>query len=67
MLEAVGIEREDVIAVGDNWNDLEMIEAAGLGVAMGHAPAGVRARADHVCGTSEEEGVRQVIEQFLLG
>jgi Cof subfamily protein (haloacid dehalogenase superfamily) len=67
MLEAVGVDREDVIAVGDNWNDLEMIEAAGLGVAMGHAPAGVRARADHVCGTSEEEGVRQVIEQFLLG
>ena len=44
-----------------------MIEAAGLGVAMGHAPAGVRARADHVCGTSEEEGVRQVIERFVLG
>jgi Cof subfamily protein (haloacid dehalogenase superfamily) len=67
MLDALGVPAEEVIAVGDNWNDLEMIEAAGLGVAMGHAPAGVRARADHVCGTSEEEGFREVIERFVLG
>ncbi len=67
VLAALGVPAEEVIAVGDNWNDLEMIEAAGLGVAMGHAPAGVRARADHVCGTSEEEGFRQVIERFVLG
>ena len=43
-----------------------MIEAAGLGVAMGSAPEGVRARANYVCGTAEEEGVREVIERFLL-
>lgn len=67
MLEALGVAAEEVIAVGDNWNDLEMIEAAGLGVAMGHAPAGVRARADHVCGTSEQEGFREVVERFVLG
>jgi len=67
LLAALGVAAEEVIAVGDNWNDLEMIEAAGLGVAMGHAPAGVRARADHVCGTSEEEGFREVVERFVLG
>jgi Cof subfamily protein (haloacid dehalogenase superfamily) len=66
MLEALGIGAAETIAVGDNWNDVEMIEAAGLGVAMGNAPEGVRARADHVCGTAEEEGVRQVIERFAL-
>jgi HAD superfamily hydrolase (TIGR01484 family) len=66
MLGALGLPAAAVIAVGDNWNDLEMIEAAGLGVAMGHAPAGVRARADHVCGTSAEEGFRQVLERFVL-
>jgi len=66
MLAALGVPAAEVIAVGDNWNDLEMIEAAGLGVAMGHAPAGVRARADFVCGTSEEEGFRQVLERFVL-
>jgi Cof subfamily protein (haloacid dehalogenase superfamily) len=64
---AVGVPLQAVIAIGDNWNDLEMIEAAGLGVAMGHAPPGVRARADYVCGTAEEEGVREVLERFVLG
>lgn len=67
MLDALGIPPAEVIAVGDGWNDLEMLEAAGLGVAMGHAPEGVRARADHVCGTSEEEGFVEVIERFVLG
>jgi Cof subfamily protein (haloacid dehalogenase superfamily) len=66
MGEILGIPSSSTIAVGDNWNDLEMIEAAGLGVAMRSAPAGVRARADHVCGTAEEEGVREVIERFLV-
>lgn len=64
MLAALGIPAAETIAVGDNWNDLEMIEAAGLGVAMAHAPAGVRARADFVCGTAEEDGVREVLERF---
>jgi Cof subfamily protein (haloacid dehalogenase superfamily) len=66
LLDALSVDVREVVAVGDNWNDLEMIEAAGLGVAMGHAPEGVRARADHVCGTAEEEGLRQVIERFVL-
>ena len=64
--EALAISLPETIAIGDNWNDLEMIEAAGLGVAMGHAPVGVRAKADYVCGTAEEEGVREVIERFVL-
>jgi Cof subfamily protein (haloacid dehalogenase superfamily) len=67
MLEALGIPAAEVIAVGDNWNDVEMLEAAGLGVAMGDAPEGVRARAHHVCGTAEEEGFRGVLERFVLG
>ena len=66
MIEILGIPAAATIAVGDNWNDLEMIEAAGLGVAMGSAPEGVRARANYVCGTAEEEGVGEVIERFLL-
>jgi hydroxymethylpyrimidine pyrophosphatase-like HAD family hydrolase len=66
MLEALEVPASATIAIGDNWNDLEMIEAAGLGVAMGHAPAEVRSRANYVCGTAEEEGVRQVIERFVL-
>ena len=67
MLEALGIEARDVIAIGDNWNDLEMIEAAGLGVAMGDAPEGVRARADYVCAGADDDGMREVLERFVLG
>ena len=66
MLDALGVAAAETIAVGDNWNDVEMIAAAGLGVAMRQAPEGVRARADYVCGTAEEEGVRDVIERFVL-
>jgi Cof subfamily protein (haloacid dehalogenase superfamily) len=67
MRAALGVQAAEVIAVGDNWNDLEMIEAAGLGVAMGDAPAGVRARADYVCASADEEGVRDVLDRFVLG
>lgn len=66
MMAALGVAREAVIAVGDSWNDLEMIEAAGLGVAMEDAPPAVRARARHVCGTSEADGFREVLERFVL-
>ena len=66
MLDGLGITSSETIAIGDNWNDAEMIEAAGLGVAMGSAPVGLRSRADFVCGTAEEEGVRKVIERFVL-
>jgi Cof subfamily protein (haloacid dehalogenase superfamily) len=67
LLERLGLRAEEVVAVGDNWNDVEMLEVAGVGVAMGDAPEGVRARADHVCGTSEEEGFREVLGRFVLG
>ena len=67
MLAELGIRPGEVIAVGDNWNDLEMIEAAGLGVAMGDAPEGVRARADYVCASADDDGLREVLERFVLG
>ncbi len=67
MIGALGVPAAEVIAIGDNWNDVEMLEAAGLGVAMSHAPEGVRAGADHVCGGPDEEGVREVLGRFVLG
>jgi Cof subfamily protein (haloacid dehalogenase superfamily) len=60
------IPMEQVIAVGDNLNDFEMIRAAGLGVAMGNAPAELRSQADYVTATNDEEGLREVIERFIL-
>lgn len=62
----LGIPLSDIIAVGDNLNDLEMIRLAGLGVAMGNAPAELKAQADYVTATNEEEGLAEVIEGFVL-
>lgn len=61
-----GIPQEATIAIGDSWNDREMIEAAGLGVAMGNAVDALKELADYVTASNNEEGVRQVIEKFIL-
>ncbi|HIK44527.1 MAG TPA: HAD family phosphatase [Leptolyngbyaceae cyanobacterium M65_K2018_010] len=55
-----------VMAIGDNFNDLEMICYAGLGVAMGDAPAPVKQAADWVAPGVEAEGVAIALEEFLL-
>ncbi|CAM2984120.1 Cof-type HAD-IIB family hydrolase [Paenibacillus sediminis] len=56
----------EVIAIGDSWNDHEMIEAAGLGVAMGNAVDSLKEIADYVTLTNNEEGVKHVIDKFIL-
>jgi hypothetical protein len=61
-----GCEMSEVIAIGDAWNDREMLEAAGLGVAMGNAADELKRLADYVTRTNNEEGVRHVIETFVL-
>ncbi len=60
------IRPQEMIAVGDNFNDLDMIEYAGFGVAMGNAPEAVKELADFVAPSNDEEGVAYVIEQFFL-
>lgn len=64
--EALGIPLAQVIAVGDNLNDLEMIRLAGLGVAMGNASEPLRAQADYVTASNDDEGLREVIDRFIL-
>jgi hypothetical protein len=61
-----GIGLDEVMVVGDNFNDLDMIEAAGLGVAMANAPARVRERARWVAPHVEADGLALAIERFLL-
>ncbi len=67
VLRHLGLGWEDVVAVGDNWNDREMIARAGLGVAMGNAPAPIRAQAAHVTGSVDEDGLADVVEKILAG
>src|SRR5262245_58248676 len=65
--DRIGIGLDQVMVVGDNFNDLDMIEAAGLGIAMANAPAGVRERAAWVAPHVEADGLAVAIERYLLG
>lgn len=64
--EQWGVAPEEICAVGDDVNDLPMIEGAGLGVAMGHAPPEVLAAADLVVPDHDNDGVAALIDGRLL-
>ncbi len=62
----LGLSRNDVCAVGDGRNDLEMIKYAALGVAMQNAPEDVRIQADFVTESNESDGVAKLIRTRIL-
>ncbi|MEH2410235.1 Cof-type HAD-IIB family hydrolase [Nostoc sp.] len=64
--EFLGLQIANVMAIGDNFNDLEMLEYVGLSVAMGNAPVEVQAIAQWVAPSVEEDGAAVAIEKFLL-
>ncbi len=64
--EYFGISREEMIAVGDGYNDLSMIEYAGLGVAMENAPDEIKAKADFVTLSNDNDGIAYLLEKFVL-
>lgn len=70
-LEAVAARleagREEIMAIGDHMNDLDMLEWAGWGVAMGNAQPEVKAIADWVTDSVAADGVARAIERFVLG
>ena len=66
LISKLGIKQEEVIAMGDSYNDLAMIKFAGLGVAMGNAPDDIKAIANYVADTNMEDGVAKVVESFIL-
>ncbi|MEO0536804.1 MAG: Cof-type HAD-IIB family hydrolase [Cyanobacteria bacterium P01_A01_bin.123] len=63
--ELLDLRADQVMTVGDNFNDLEMLQYAGIGVAMGDAPDGVKTAADWVAPSVEDHGVAAAIEEFL--
>lgn len=65
LCKALGVAPEETVAFGDGTNDLSMIRAAGLGVAMGNADFAVKAAADTVCDDNEHDGVAKFIERLL--
>ncbi|MCR8843981.1 Cof-type HAD-IIB family hydrolase [Paenibacillus sp. SC116] len=66
LAEHFGCTLEETIGIGDSWNDHDLIETAGLGVAMGNAVSSLKEIADYITLSNNEEGVRHVIEKFVL-
>ena len=66
LAEHYGLEMDQVMAFGDGTNDLEMLRAAGVGVAMGNAAESLKREADLVAPTNAEDGEAQIIEQYVL-
>lgn len=66
LCKMMAINREEIIACGDGYNDLSMIEYAGMGVAMANAPAKVKESANYITLSNEEDGVAHVVQQFIL-
>jgi Cof subfamily protein (haloacid dehalogenase superfamily) len=64
--EIMKLRPENVMAVGDDFTDIEMLQYAGIGVAMGNAPAAVKDCADWVTTTIEEDGVARAVERWIL-
>jgi len=63
---ALGIARDDVLAVGDNHNDRDMLEWAGTGVVMGNAEDDLKALGLHVTATHDEAGLARAIRRFCM-
>lgn len=61
-----GISAEEIVAIGDSYNDIDMLQFAGVGVAVANAPAEVKKVADVITRSSREDGVAAFLEEYLL-
>ncbi len=66
MIQKLGINREEVIACGDGYNDITMLQFAGLGVAMENATEQTKKAADYITLSNDDDGVAFVIQKFIL-
>lgn len=66
LAERHGIAREEIMAIGDSLNDIEMIQYAGIGVVMGNGRPETKRAADYITASNDEDGVAQAIEKFVL-
>ena len=66
LLKEIGVERKEMIAIGDGYNDLSMIKFAGLGIAMGNAQEPVKKAADYITLSNEEDGVAIAVEKAII-
>ena len=66
LINKLGIKQEEVIAIGDSYNDLGMIKYAGLGICVENAPDDMKIHADFITESCMDDGVAKVIEKFVL-
>ena len=65
LLNSIGLTADSMICCGDGYNDVSMIEYAGLGVAMENAQPIVKQRADFITRSNDEDGILHVINEFM--
>ena len=67
LFEKIGVDRADTIACGDGFNDMSMIQYAGVGVAMANAQEAVKNVADVITEkTNDEDGLLEVLDRFFM-
>jgi Cof subfamily protein (haloacid dehalogenase superfamily) len=66
LAEKENISSSQIIAIGDSYNDIDMLQYAGIGVAMGNAPTDVQKTADFVAMDNTEDGVARFLENYIL-
>ncbi|MCR2821887.1 Cof-type HAD-IIB family hydrolase [Lederbergia panacisoli] len=64
--EKYTLKQNQIIAVGDNFNDIDMLKYAGLGIAMGNSPEPVKQIANEITFSNDDNGVAKVIQKYLL-
>lgn len=67
LLSVLDMDESNLVACGDGYNDLTMIEYAGVGVAMANAQDIVKKHADYITLSNDEDGLVPVIDRFVLG
>ncbi|MFD0586692.1 Cof-type HAD-IIB family hydrolase [Paenibacillus sp. GCM10027627] len=66
LAEERGIAREHILAIGNYYNDVSMLQFAGVGIAMGNSPEAVKAAAKYVAGSNNDGGVAGAIREYVL-
>ena len=67
LLKEMNIDPKHVLAIGDGENDSEMLETAGVSVAIGNAVESLKKIADHEVASNDKDGVAEAIEKYVLG
>jgi Cof subfamily protein (haloacid dehalogenase superfamily) len=65
LINKYDLTNKDVLAIGDNYNDIEMLRFAGMGVAMGNAPDQVKAHAKYITLDNDSDGVKFALDAFI--